>query len=474
VTLYEGRLFWAGLGEVWGSVVDSLHSFDLELEGDAGPILRTLGLGPTDRVNWLVGQQRLLIGTQGAELSVRSSNDNEPLTPTNFTIKDPSTQGSANVGAAKVDSATVFVQRGRTKVFELNYEFEPNDYAARELTILASNIGESNLNRIAVQRQPDTRIHVVRGDGKVAMCLFNKAEELICWVLVETDGKIEEVATLPGVPEDIVYYVVKRTIAGVTTRQVERWAIERDCAIWSVRYEGASATVISVANENGVSYVDDTKVTVRDANGTKIGLNLTVTDGSITLASAVTYAHITPSLCKHADSFIEVTNVTPSVTLSGLSLFTGEPEVVVWADGKDFGSFDMTGLSAITLPEAVELAVVGLPYEANFRSAKLAFASETGTALSQVKRVTQLGVIGAFLHNDGLEYGNNFTTMYTLPQVIDGTTTDAEHVHDVYDQRMIMFPGVYDTDARLCLRATAPRPATVLAGIIGMETVDTV
>src|SRR3546814_1001896 len=78
-----------------------------------------------------------------------------------------------------------------------------------------------------------------------------------------------------------------------------------ECSIFTTTYSGASATEIEV------DYPDDTVMTVRDSSGDKIE-NLTVSGGSVTLSTAATYARITPSLCKLADSFLVYTGVATS------------------------------------------------------------------------------------------------------------------------------------------------------------------
>jgi hypothetical protein len=108
-----------GTDKIWGSVSDAYTSFDIDTEGDAGPINRSVGFGPVDTINWLLPLGRLIVGRQGAETSVRSGSFDEPLTPTNFTLKDCSTQGSAPVAAVKIDTRGVFVQQSNRRVFEL-------------------------------------------------------------------------------------------------------------------------------------------------------------------------------------------------------------------------------------------------------------------------------------------------------------------------------------------------------------------
>jgi hypothetical protein len=77
-------------------------------------------------------------------------------------------------------------------------------------------------------------------------------------------------------------------------------------------------------------------------------------------------------------------------------------------------------------------------------------------------------------HYQGLEFGQDFTTMDNLPLVEDGTETTADTVWTDFDAPMMPLPGRWDTDARLCLRATAPRPATVAAAVLDVQTYEKV
>jgi hypothetical protein len=212
VSFYEGRLWWAGQNGIYGSVSDAFNDFDPETEGSSGPINRTIGSGPVDDINWLLPLQRLIIGAEGTEFSARSTAFDEPLTPTNFNIKGATTQGSANVMPVKVDSRGAFVQRSLSRVYELSYSGESNDYALTDMTAIVPEVGRPSVLTMAVQRQPDTRIHCVRSDGIVAVAVTDRVENVLSWQLMETEGVVEDVVVLPGADEDAVYYSVARTI----------------------------------------------------------------------------------------------------------------------------------------------------------------------------------------------------------------------------------------------------------------------
>ena len=418
VAFHEGRLGWAGRNKVDLSISDAFDGFDPDFEGDAGPIQRSIANGPVDTINWMLSLQRLILGGQAAEHSARSSSLDEPLTATNFNLKAASTQGSNAVAAVKVDKNGVFVQRGGVRVFELSFGADGIDYDSTQLSALIPEIGEPGIEKILVQRQPDTRLHFIRSDGTVAVLVFDKVEQVICWLEIETDGEIEDGAVLPaqvGDSEDYVYYCVKRTIGGVVKRFLEKWAFEDECR--------------------------------GDAQ-----------------------------LCKLADSFVAYTGVaTTTITAAHLA---GQ-EVVVWADGADVGTdsdgeqtYTLDGSGLATLPTAVTNYVVGLPYSSSFKSAKFVeLMDNPGGSLLDHQRVTSLGLIMADVHAKGLKYGFSLTEseMRDLPEIEEGTAVDADAVRVDYAMEPFAPPGGWSTDTRLCLLGKAPRPVTVLAAIAKVE-----
>lgn len=408
VALTEGRLFWGGKSKIIGSISDGYESFDDTIEGDSGLISRGIGSGPIDDINWLLALHRLFIGTSGAEKAIKTSSLEEPITSTNFKIVDVSTQGSKSVNPIKVDRKGVFVQAGGTRLFQLDYDSNSLDYIAGELTELNPEIGEPSIIRIAAQRQPDTRIHCVRSDGKVGVLLFDPIENLKAWVLVETDGVVEDAFVLPNDVEDSVYYSIKRTINGSTVRYLERWALESECQ-------------------------GDT-------------------------------------LNKQADSFLEYSG-SSTTTITGLSHLEGE-SVVVWGNGADLGTYTVTSGQITGLTSAVTSAIIGLPYTAQYKSVKLAYAAASTTAFNQKKKVNGLGLILYNTHYQGLQYGPDFSKLDSLPLVEEGKVTTVGTIHASYDKDMFEFEGTWNTDARICLQASAPRPCTVLALTFAIETND--
>jgi hypothetical protein len=432
VALHGGRLGHANGGNLFLSVSDDFESFDDATIGDAAPIIRTLGSGPVDNIVYLISLLRLIIGTAGAEIALKSSSLDEPVTPTNSSASAFSTQGSANLRALKMDNRAIVVQRSKQRIFMVGAGTSGatfGDFEGSELTTLIPDLLAAGIVSVAIQRQPDTRIHVALADGTCGLLTYEPQEEIICWYTWSTDGFVERVMSLPGISEDAVFYHIRRTINSVTKRYLEKWAMQAECQ-----------------GDTGLSYLADCAVSFTDTGRASV--------------------------------------------LTGFSHLAGK-SVVVWSDdtgqstaGKDLSpgynsaqtlyTVD-TGAGTITLNESVHHAVAGLPYSADWRSAKLAYAAEGGTALAQMKRVAQVAFVLSKTHCRGLQYGSDTGHLDGLPQVIDGgAVVDADKIFEDFDQVAMSMNGTHNADSRIQLRAQAPRPCTVLAIIPSVQTNDRV
>ena len=414
VRLHEGRLWWFGKGKIWGSVSDAFESF--ETEGDAGPINRSFGSGAVDSVPWAVSLSRLVIGAESREVQAKTNSLEEPLTPDNFALRDISNQGSTGVRAVKIDKRALFVQRGGVRVMETGISGNTLDYETADRTVLVPEIGEPGITRMAVQRQPDTRVHCVRSDGTVALHVSDPAENVSCWIDVDTDGAVEDVVVLPGTLEDSVYYLVNRTVGSSTVRYLEKWATEPHA-------RGGSSN-------------------------------------------------------RMADSFVLFHSTDGSTTITGATHLAGET-VCAWGSagsGTFLGStFVVSSTGGIQIPSTLAkdstTVCYGKAYNGWFKSAKLAYAAQAGTALTQPKKIDHLGLIMANVHARGLQFGaSTGSTLMDLPVMEQGDAVSTDTVHTAYDQKSIPFPGSWNTDSRIVLKGTAPKPVTVLGAVFTVET----
>ena len=148
------------------SVSDAFHSFDDTVIGDAAPINRTT---VKSRPHWMASALRLLIGSTLQEISVRASAFDEPLTATAFTPRACSDRGSTRGGHSWSTAGVVFVGRDKRRVFLLEFDASKADFVSHEITRLKQEMCASTVVDLAAQRQPDTRLYLVLGDGSVVV-----------------------------------------------------------------------------------------------------------------------------------------------------------------------------------------------------------------------------------------------------------------------------------------------------------------
>jgi hypothetical protein len=188
--------------------------------------------------------------------------------------------------------------------------------------------------------------------------------------------------------------------------------------------------------------------------------------------------------------------------------------VTLWADGFAVpnsalvaadGSVQLAFLGIITNNGFVKNCIGGLPYTADFISAKLAYGAAQGnTSINKVKRVDHIGLVLQNTHYQGLKYGltqidpvanagtglgtlgsqgglgpitlgkndymvDTLEPLDNLPLIERGAPVVQGTIWAFYDEKMIEIAHNAITDPRLHLQATSPFPCTVLAVSIGME-----
>jgi hypothetical protein len=327
----------------------------------------------------------------------------------------------------------------------------------------------------------------------VAVLLYDPEDEVECWWRIQTQGVVENVAVLPGSAlDDLVYYVVRRNIGGVSRRFIERLAPRANCvgglinqqADCFISYSGAPVTSIAVPQ------LADTQVVVW-ADGASLGMTTTDAAGNCVMPDGKAHANIVaglggqifigalpatinPGLPEPTEMFTE-----PSNTLT-LSPDYADCPAEVFADVGGVGKLVRIGTltvsmgGVITLPnnQVATTIVASIGYIGLFQSAKLAYASQSGTALTKKKRVSDIGIVSFDMAQSALSFGPDPAHLDPMPMAERGETLPTGTWWSEYDEPMISFPGTWDTDARLCLLAAAPNPVKIGAVVIALEEVD--
>jgi hypothetical protein len=274
--------------------------------------------------------------------------------------------------------------------------------------------------------------------------------------------------------EDLVYFVVRRVINGVTRRFIERMAARTNCVGGAINqqldchvvYQGAATSTVTLAQ------LPNTLVSAW-ADGSAIGTGMTDGSGVLTLPDGQAHSNIVAGL---AGAVVSATATAATGTLTVGAQYNGYPaevfaDIGATGDPVHIGSIVVAN-GAITLPNGqTALTIIAcLGYVAPFMSAKLAYAAQLGSALTQRKRIDHVGLVLYDASFQGIQFGQRFDVLDNLPLFEAGAPTPPGTTWSEYDEPMIEVPGSWQTDARLCLLAQAPNPCTVGGVVVGLTT----
>ncbi len=401
-TFQDGRLHLVAEDRYWFSETDDYEGFEVGVESDNAGNRRMAVGNSSNTSRWIEASDRIMVGTSGETMQIRSSALDEAITPSNVNLRGGKAKGVANAQPIVVDDRVVYISRNAKRLMQTY----PNGdkFGLDDLTYLHKHIAgrghnSSGFVEIAYQEEPEPRIYCIREDGELAILTFKPDQQVYAWsrYIEPTGGAFESVCVTPGTPEDHIDIVVSRNIDGVEKRFRERFAPQDfDDSIEAVRVQ-----------------------------------------------SAVIYDGVSTD------------------TITGLDHLEGAT-VAVWANGRVHEDCVVSG-GQITLGYAVTHAVVGLNYVGKWKSAKLAYGARYGTALGQDKKIERAGVIVLETPIGAVGYGRNFEALDWLTgEYEDGMIMD-EPVTLISAEISQPFAGATEPDARFCLVMDKPAPATVLA-----------
>jgi hypothetical protein len=419
VIIDDGRLNWGGYDAFWGSVSDAYDSFDEDFVGDAGPLLRSIAVGGRNETRWLAGLSTLMIGTGRLIASARASSLDEIKTPENFGIR----RQGGKVGAARVDVAVLaddralFVEASGNALYELNYSSEKGRFLATEFSKLTTEVFLTGITQIVVQNRPDQRIWVVLESGDAVCIVFEPGQLVSGFIPISLSSATDAIESLCILPTDTgqerVLASIKRVVNGVTSRRIERLALDTE------------------AKPADITKCLDSHVVFGAGSAT---INL-------------------PHLVGR----------TVRVWMDGDSVDN------VDGTARDFV---VSGGGTITLPSVPTIGgCAGLPYRGRYKSAKVEYGVPGSTSMLRPKTISAVGLLLADYCRSGVKYGPSFSKLFNLPSSRNGVPVTSDVITGVEEQLEPSLPmdGPITLDTRVCIELNSPKPATLLALVMEYE-----
>lgn len=145
----------------------------------------------------------LFVFTANAEYLISGDQANI-LRPTALNSRQISAFGASPIVAPMlIGSSPIFVQASSGKVFELDYLRRSSVSGGIDLNTFSSHLvnGYTILDW-TFQSVPQTDVWMARSDGKMLCCSYDKDQNILAWSRHDTDGVVQNVVSIPGVPED--------------------------------------------------------------------------------------------------------------------------------------------------------------------------------------------------------------------------------------------------------------------------------
>lgn len=214
-TLLEPQAVFASQSGIYNSMRSSSPARD----DDA--IFFTIKARQVNEIRHIVGLDALILLSSGAEWRVTEGQD-QVLTPTTVGVKAMSYWGSSWTKPAVIGDSIVFVQEKGTKVRDLTYEVSSGKYQGNELSVLSEHLFEGfEITEMDYALEPYGILWCIRDDGVLLGMTYLREHSVWAWHRHYTDGEFESVAVISEDGRDAPYFIVKRTVGGLT-KQIGR------------------------------------------------------------------------------------------------------------------------------------------------------------------------------------------------------------------------------------------------------------
>lgn len=233
IEIFNQRLVAAGTPTeprtVWFSVIGDFFDFDPSTDADGSFAYAIAGSESQNSISWLkAGRRGIYIGALGEVYRGFSATAGQAIGPTTFDTDAESRDGASAVSPVAPYGYPVFVSKSGDRVFELRYSFEQDGGVPLELSSPSSHLGAAIFKDIVWQASPQRLAWARRGDGTLAVMVYDPHEDVLGWAVVPVaDGFVEDfdvTASLTG-GRDVLTLVVRREVDGQTVRMVEEQAM---------------------------------------------------------------------------------------------------------------------------------------------------------------------------------------------------------------------------------------------------------
>lgn len=473
---------------LWFSRVGAYNNFGFSTPTkDDDAITVTLASRQVNRIRALVPLKELLVLTSGAEWTI--TGDATGLKPTNIQAQVQSYIGSGTVPPAVYGNTALYVQARGQKLADLAYSYTSDGFQGQDLTVLSSHLVRGfEIEDMTLAQVPNSVLWIVRNDGGLLGFTYLPAQEVFSWHRHDTDGAYESVASVPEGDEDAVYFIVRRTIGGVTKRYVERLAsrqlsvpgedtpLDRSFFVDAgLTYDGRGATSAALTLTGGTDWKYPNPLTLAANTSTFLAgdvgtvIILRGLDGQIVRLTVTAYAGGTSVTVTPGSVVPESLRNLPAArwgrarsTFSGLGHLEGKT-VSIFADGNVEPQAVVTA-GAVSIQRPAMLVHIGLPFLSDFETLDMTLQNQPNF-LGVQKRVNEVTVICE--ESRGIFAGTDADHLYENKQ--RNTENYNDPIRLLTGQAVITVAGQWEQPGRIFIRQQDPLPLSVLGVLFNVQ-----
>lgn len=242
----------------------------------------------------LVPMSDLIVLTPAALWKV-SGGLSEVLTPITLLAREQTYVGSSQVKPLKVGNNMIYVAARGGHLREFGFDGNKSGYISGDVSVRAPHLfDDDDVASMTLQLAPYPIVWTVMDSGKLVGLTYIPEQQVGAFHWHDTDGFFEDATTIYEEGRDVTYFVVRRTINGVTKRYIERLADRRfsaqsdqffvDCG---ARFD--SATPVNTVS--GITWLEGKEVAVL-ADGAVVDPQV-ISGGVLTLPDDITANAIT-------------------------------------------------------------------------------------------------------------------------------------------------------------------------------------
>lgn len=307
---------------------------------DSDAVTFTMASSKSGAVKHILDHNKRLIFTETAEVALEG-NDAGVITPASINPKVLATNGIGTLRPLPVNDSVLYVQAQGNVIRDLFFD---TNGKSNDVSLFSQHlvIGYQIVDW-AFQKIPDSIVWMVRNDGVLIGMTYMREQEIIAWHRHDSDGKFENVVSIPENGQDVVYVVVKRTINGSSKRYVERLN-PRTSKQTRYRFAVSSSTYAATVEQKPVSDIAD--LVFMDSALTYDGrINKTAYEAN----SSATLTRMTLTTGAGWTTADTLTLTASAATFTSAAYDVGNAVIFYDADGLCLGRFTIAGFTSTTV-----------------------------------------------------------------------------------------------------------------------------